>query len=49
MSAQFSEAGRVIEAYLEAHLPKIASHGDVFIHDNARTFKAAIVPDWLLP
>ncbi|KAG7416716.1 Transposable element Tc1 transposase [Fusarium oxysporum f. sp. raphani] len=41
--------GRRILACLQSYLPGLVEEGETFQHDNARTFKAKIVQEWLLP
>ncbi|EGU85017.1 hypothetical protein FOXB_04437 [Fusarium oxysporum f. sp. conglutinans Fo5176] len=41
--------GRRILACLQSYLPGLVKEGETFQHDNARTFKAKIVQEWLLP
>ncbi|KAJ9412597.1 hypothetical protein QL093DRAFT_2585027 [Fusarium oxysporum] len=39
--------GRRILACLQSYLPGLIEEGETFQHDNARTFKAKIVQEWL--
>ncbi|KAM5529739.1 transposase [Fusarium oxysporum f. sp. phaseoli] len=41
--------GRRILACLQSYLPGLVEEGENFQHDNAHTFKAKIVQEWLLP
>lgn len=48
-SARGSVTGRVVRACLEEQLPTIASPGSIFQQDNASTYTAHVVQDWLRP
>ncbi|KAL9561308.1 hypothetical protein ACKAV7_014663 [Fusarium commune] len=39
--------GRVIKACLQSYVPGLAEEGETFQHDNARTYKARVVQNWL--
>jgi hypothetical protein len=40
-------SGRVIQACLESYLPGLVEEGETFQHNNARTFRAKKVQNWL--
>jgi hypothetical protein len=41
--------GRIIQSCLASYLPELVEEGETFQHDNARTFRARKVQNWLQP